>query len=98
MHIMLFDTLGRDVHYAARMLWRAPGFTVTAVLTLAVAIGVNTAIFSVIDATLLKPLPYPGAARLGLVASSQVVDGAVVEGTAQTGATWEALRDRAFYW
>jgi len=57
----------RDLRHAARGLLREPGFTVIAVLTLCLAIGANTAIFSVADGLLLRPLPLPGADRLLLV-------------------------------
>jgi predicted permease len=60
----LFDSLARDLRYAARGLSRRPAFVSAAVLTLALGIGATTAIFSVVYSVLIKPLPYPNAEEL----------------------------------
>jgi putative ABC transport system permease protein len=57
-------SLARDIRHSVRTLRQSPGFTSVAVLTLAIGIGANTAIFSFVDAMLLKPLPYPDADRI----------------------------------
>jgi putative ABC transport system permease protein len=61
------ETALQDVRYAARTLWRAPLFTIAATLTLAIGIGVNTAMFAVVYAVLIRPLPYADADRLYLL-------------------------------
>src|SRR5262247_17824 len=61
---MWLDDLGLDLRYAVRTLRRAPGFAFIVILTLALGIGANTAIFSVVHGVLLKPLPYPHADQL----------------------------------
>jgi putative ABC transport system permease protein len=66
------ESLWQDLRFATRMLARSPGFAVVAILTLALGIGANTAIFSVINATLLKAPPFPQPDRLALVWETHV--------------------------
>ena len=77
----LLDALSRDLRYGGRAMRRNPTFTVVVVLTLAVGIGANTAVFSVLDSVLLKPLSYPRAEEL--VALRQTAPG--VAGSTSSG-------------
>ena len=70
----LLDQVARDLRFALRQLRRAPGFAFTAILTLALGLGANTAIFSLINALLLRPLPVPHADRLVVINSVSTDD------------------------
>ena len=61
------NTVGQSLRFAARQLWRNPGFTVTVIITLALSIGANTAIFSMVNALMLKSLPYSHPERMGTI-------------------------------
>src|SRR5271156_3057577 len=61
------SSLLRNLRYSVRTLWKNPGLTLTVLFTLALGIGANTAIFSVVYATLLAPLPYPHPEQLVMV-------------------------------
>lgn len=62
--LRLFDGLQRDVRFAVRLMRRSPGFTFTALATLALCLGANLTIFAIVDSVLLRPLPFPDADRL----------------------------------
>lgn len=73
---MRFDLFLRDARYAVRGLRRSPGFAAVAIVTLALAIGANAAIFSVVDALLVRPLPYRDADRLVVIGATREITGA----------------------
>ena len=88
-----FDALERECRYAARQLWRSPGFAGTVVLTLALSIGANTAIFSLVNALLLNELPYAQPERIGtLYARTSGPESSDARRTVD-GEQWELLRD-----
>jgi predicted permease len=88
-----FEIMGQDVRYGWRQLVRNPGFTAAVIVTLALSIGANTAIFSIVNALMLKSLPYPSPERIGTVfwriEGSRPFDGL----SDIDGEQWELLRD-----
>jgi predicted permease len=86
-----------DLKFGWRQLIKAPGFTITAVLTLGLAIGANTAVFSLVDAVLLKSLPYPQPDRLATMGGIYSRAGAEVRrgSMSVTGFAWEAMKKQA---
>ena len=90
------EVLARDLRYAFRMLRKTPGFTIAAALTLALGIGANTAVFSVVDALLFTPLPYPQPSRLGVLGvHTRDPKFGDSRNTGANGRMWFAVRDNA---
>ena len=88
------ETFAQDVRHALRLMRRDPAFTFTALATLALGIGLNTAIFSVAYGVLWRPLPYPNPDRLVIVSSAQQTERGVRTFSTWAPVTYEALRPR----
>ena len=80
----LFDEFRRELSYAARLLRKTPGFTATALLTLAVCLGTNLTIFAVIDSVLLRPLPFPAPDHLVTIFNTYPKAGVERDGSSLT--------------
>ncbi len=88
------ETFAQDVRHALRLMRRNPMFAVTALATLALGIGLNTAIFSVAYGVLWRPLPYPAADRLIMISSAQQTDSGVKTFDTWAPVSYEGLRTR----
>jgi predicted permease len=86
-------TLWNDVRFALRQLRKTPVFTLVVLATLGLCIGVNTAVYSVLDAVLFRPAPYPEADRLGMMVTAARNKGQEFVNTSQNGFMFEAVRD-----
>jgi predicted permease len=93
--VPVLEPIVRDLRYAFRMLRKTPGFTAIALITLAVGIGVNTAVFTVVNGLLLKPLPYPHPERLATVTTMFRSPRGEGESTSVDGKTFLAIHDNA---
>src|SRR5437016_13584047 len=87
------NALIQDLRYGLRQLHSNPGFTATVVLTLALSIGANTAIFSIVNALMLKSLPYSHPERMGTIYTRVNGVGLSDERHGLNGEQWELLRD-----
>jgi predicted permease len=89
--------MGQDLRVALRLLWKDKAFTVTAALTLAVCIGANTALFSVVHNVLLRPLPVPDSDRIVLMANAYPGAGAEVGNNSGVPDYYDRLRETTVY-
>src|SRR5437764_10550966 len=87
---LIFEELWQDLRFGVRMLRKSPGFTVITALTIALGIGATTAIFTVVDATLLEPLPYPQSEELVSLRNDLPAGGAQDVGLSQP--EWQDLQ------
>ena len=91
----MLDALAHDVRYAVRSLRRAPVFTITAILTLALGIGATTAVFSLINGLLLRVLPVQDPHRLATISSESAIKRGLLAGGGWNYPMWDRFRDRA---
>src|SRR4030095_6219879 len=91
--LAVVDAVSGDLRYAWRTMTRQKAFTATVVVILAVTIGANAAVFTIVDRLLLRPLPYPHADRLATIARHYERGGQTNDSYSIDGTTWLAFRE-----
>src|SRR5215204_1060998 len=94
--LRIVDVLGQDLRYALRLMRKTPAFTMTALATIAICLGANLAIFAVVDAVLLRPLPFGASERLVKVFNTYPKAGVPNDGVSLTNYYERRGRIRAF--
>ena len=94
---MTMSTPVRELRFALRSARQAPGFSSTVLLTLAVAVGIHTATFAIVDAVLLRPLPVPESNRILLMANQYPGAGVPEMNNSGTGDYYDRLREMTVY-
>ena len=89
------ETLFKDIRHAFRSLLKHPGLTAIAVITLALGIGANSAMFSVVNAVLLRPLPYPESERIVLLEGINPAQGITLSNVSEPDFTEDRNSDSA---
>jgi predicted permease len=92
--LAFFDEAGRNLRFALRGTVRSPLFSITSILTLALCIGLAASVFSVVDAVLWRPLPYPHPGNLALAVVYNPANGKRADMSGVDGAEWERVRDQ----
>jgi predicted permease len=87
----MLESLNRDIRFGLRQLAKSPGFALTAILTLALGVGANTAIFTLIDSIVLRPLPYPQQDRLVIISAEGLLPKGWIRALAQNSQSFESV-------
>jgi predicted permease len=87
----MLESLNRDIRFGLRQLWKSPGFALTAILTLALGVGANTAIFTLIDSIVLRPLPFPQQDRLVILSADGLLPKGWIRALAENSQSFQSL-------